>query len=80
MTTKRVKLRDNEEPLEQSGGSYFAAPKTKIDFIGSGAALLDCVVGGGWPLGRVSNIVGDKSTSANTQPANSASVPVSKPQ
>jgi len=62
MTTKRVKLRDNEEPLEQSGGSYFAAPKTKIDFIGSGAALLDCVVGGGWPLGRVSNIVGDKST------------------
>lgn len=34
----------------------------KIAFIPSGCALLDCVVGGGWPIGRVCNIVGDKST------------------
>lgn len=44
------------------GGSYFAAPKEHILFAGSGCAILDCVVGGGWPLGRVTNIVGDKST------------------
>lgn len=29
-------------------------------FIPSGCAVLDCVLGGGWGLGRVSNVVGDK--------------------
>lgn len=33
-----------------------------IEFIRTGCTLLDCVVGGGWPLGRIINIVGDKST------------------
>ncbi|MFA5262204.1 MAG: ATPase domain-containing protein [Opitutaceae bacterium] len=28
----------------------------------SGCALLDCALGGGWPEGRIVNIVGDKST------------------
>lgn len=28
----------------------------------SGCELFNCVLGGGWPLGRVANIVGDKST------------------
>lgn len=32
------------------------------EFIPSGSALLDCLLGGGWPLGRISNIVGDRST------------------
>lgn len=32
------------------------------EFIKTGCALLDCVTGGGWPLGRMSNLVGDKST------------------
>jgi len=31
-------------------------------FIPSGGTTLDCILGGGWPLGRISNIVGDKST------------------
>lgn len=44
------------------GGLYFAGPKTSLQFISSGCALLDCVLGGGWPLGRIANIVGDKST------------------
>lgn len=44
------------------GGSYFASPKTEYDFINTGCTLLDCSLGGGWPLGRVSNVVGDKST------------------
>jgi recombination protein RecA len=44
------------------GGSYFSSPKTNIDFIGSGCALLDLALGGGWAEGRIANIVGDKST------------------
>ena len=32
------------------------------DFIHSGSTLLDCVLGGGFPLGRMSNIVGDASS------------------
>src|SRR5215469_16474993 len=31
-------------------------------FISSGCAVLDCVLGGGWALGRFANVVGDKST------------------
>jgi recombination protein RecA len=41
---------------------YFSSPKTNIDFINSGCTLLNCVLGGGYPLGRIVNIVGDKST------------------
>lgn len=42
--------------------NYFAAPKTHIQFVHSGCTVLDCALGGGWPLGRMANIVGDKST------------------
>lgn len=45
-----------------AGGSYFAAPKDNLEFISSGSTLLDLALGGGWCEGRVSNIVGDKST------------------
>lgn len=34
----------------------------KIEFIPTGCVTFDCVLGGGWPLGRMSNLVGDKST------------------
>jgi recombination protein RecA len=37
---------------------YF--PREDIEFIPSGCTVLDCVLGGGWPLGRIANIVGDK--------------------
>jgi len=47
--------------VDDGGGAYFSAP-TKIECISSGCATLDCVLGGGWPLGRIANIVGDKST------------------
>jgi recombination protein RecA len=43
-------------------GLYFASPRTGLKFIHTGCTLLDCVLGGGWPLSRVSNVVGDKST------------------
>ena len=44
------------------GGLYFSSPKDNIKFIRTGCTMLDCVLGGGWPLGRVVNLVGDKST------------------
>lgn len=44
------------------GGAYFSAPSKSLTFIHSGCELLNCALGGGWPLGRVSNIIGDKST------------------
>lgn len=43
-------------------GAYFAAPAQSIDFVSTGCKGLDCVLGGGWAIGRVGNIVGDKST------------------
>lgn len=45
-----------------SAGLYFAQDKTTLKFINTGCLLLDLVIGGGWPLGRIVNIVGDKST------------------
>lgn len=47
--------------VEESGGDYFP-PQPTAEFVKSGCTLLDLVLGGGWPIGRVSNIVGDKST------------------
>ena len=43
------------------------APKRRVreptlEFINTGCVLLDCVTGWGWPVGRMSNIIGDKST------------------
>lgn len=47
-------------------GPKFLVPPSKLQFIHSGCTLLDHVATGGargsWPLGRTSNIVGDKST------------------
>jgi recombination protein RecA len=43
--------------------SYFVGEKPNYSFISSGCAILDCVLGGGFPLGRITNLVGDKSTS-----------------
>lgn len=45
-----------------SGGNYFAAPKSGIEFIPTGCKILDLALGGGWAEGRVGNVVGDKST------------------
>lgn len=54
--SKRVRIRP--------GGKYFEED-LKIqerDFIGTGSVLLDLALGGGWAGGRISNIVGDKSS------------------
>ena len=47
----------------ETQGHYFTTVNKEChEFIHSGSTLLNCVLGGGWPLGRMSNIVGDAST------------------
>jgi len=55
---KRVRIRE----AGAAGGSYFAAPKSGLQFVETGCKPLDLVLGGGWAVGRIANIVGDKST------------------
>lgn len=55
-STSRIALRATK------GGNYFVNPKKAIGFIHSGSHILDLALGGGWVEGRISNIVGDKST------------------
>lgn len=57
MMVERKRLRDKSRA---AGGDYFPDAARDIQFISTGCSLLDCVVGGGWPLGRIVNIVGDK--------------------
>ena len=42
--------------------SYFTSGNESIEFFSSGCAVMDAALGGGWALGRVSNVVGDKSS------------------
>lgn len=56
----KLARKDENEP--ERAGLYFLAPAAGLQFFSSGCTLLDCVLGGGWVLGRMSNIIGDKST------------------
>lgn len=56
-----IRKRLRSEKSGSSGQGYFITP-TGVRFLSSGCALLDCVLGGGYALGKVVNIVGDKST------------------
>lgn len=58
---RKAKVPERAAPASK-GGMYFTSEKKDVSFISSGCTLLDCVLGGGWPLGRIANIVGDKST------------------
>lgn len=49
--------------LTESSSSYFINEKANYSFVKTGCTILDCALGGGYPLGRITNIVGDKSTS-----------------
>lgn len=42
--------------------AYFTSDKPNIDFIPSGSTTLDEVLGGGWAIGRIANVVGDRSS------------------
>lgn len=46
---------------KQIKGQYFLNEKD-VKFFSSGCQLLDLVLGGGWAIGRMSNLVGDNST------------------
>lgn len=48
--------------VRKGGGAYFGSPNSSLEFINTGCELLNCVLGGGYPLGRIVNVVGDKST------------------
>lgn len=59
MKRQRAVLRNEDK------GSYFTSTKDNLSFVSSGCTLLDCALsglGGGWALGRIVNIVGDRST------------------
>lgn len=42
--------------------SYFLAPSPTLKFVSTGCTVLDCILGGGWVLGRIGNIIGDEAT------------------
>jgi recombination protein RecA len=51
-----------DDPPPKEKESYFARPKTDMDFIASGCKVFDLALGGGWAERRIANVVGDKST------------------
>jgi recombination protein RecA len=60
----RVQLeREDGDVLEKEPeDNYFGGPSKSLEFIHSGCAVLDGTLGGGWPLTRIANLVGDEST------------------
>lgn len=58
---KRRRITEATE-IEEKPEKKITRAERNIEFIPSGCILFDCVVGGGWPLGRMTNLVGDKST------------------
>lgn len=67
MPLRKRKISRNRKPLntvdaKDQSSFYFAAENSDIDFITTGCSLLDCVLGGGYAVGRIVNIVGDKSS------------------
>lgn len=51
-----------QRPSLTAHQSYFLSDKESLSFVPSGCTLLNCALGGGYPLGRIVNIVGDRST------------------
>lgn len=61
---RRRKVDDDDASTPVVASSYFARlgeDKGDVHYISSGCAGFDAALGGGWPLGRTVNIVGDKS-------------------
>ena len=56
----KTKKTESETELKRIG-SYFLE-ETELQLISSGCTVYDMILGGGYPLGRVSNNVGDKSS------------------
>lgn len=60
----RVAVGASAPSAPTSPGSYFSSSEQRVglEFISTGCAVLDQVMGGGYVLGRMSNVIGDKST------------------
>lgn len=60
----RVQVKPAKGEPTTAGNSYFAdsTQRTGLEFVSTGCAVLDEVMGGGYALGRMSNLIGDKST------------------
>ena len=60
----RTIILDDADDNTQPASTYFAnvSEKNGLKFISSGCAVMDAALGGGYVLGRVVNIVGDKSS------------------
>lgn len=48
--------------IKKKENLYFSSAKSHLQLVNSGCEVLNCVLGGGFPLGRIVNLVGDKST------------------
>lgn len=59
----RVRISIATEPEEAPHGAYFASGNEKVDlrFVSTGCSVFDEALSGGFALGRVANVVGDKS-------------------
>jgi len=53
---------DPDGGAEEEEGYDFTKPSSSIEFISSGCTLFNLVLGGGWALGRISNIIGNFSS------------------
>lgn len=60
--TKTGSVRERPKLVAPAKSLYFTSEKPNINFVKSGCAVLDCALGGGYAIGRMTNIVGDKST------------------
>ena len=60
---RAVESEDEDAGYPEAASSYFAnvSEKNGLKFVSSGSAVMDAALGGGWVLGRVANIVGDRS-------------------
>lgn len=60
---KKRTIKKTETAEKPSDGSnYFTKPASTLEFINSGCESLNQALGGGWAIGRASNIIGDNST------------------
>lgn len=59
---RRKLVEPETPPVEEGGGMYFEELPEATEFIPTGSTLLDCNLGGGWALGRISNVYGDSAT------------------
>lgn len=60
---KAIKPRKKRKAeLDDETDIYFLSSNKDLEFVSSGCTMLDNILGGGYVLGRMTNIIGDKST------------------